>query len=189
MQDKRHSILDYLLKPALAPLLLYRRIRYGYAFRKIPLTKGKFARVDLADYPRLKKYNWSAVKAPNTYYAVRYHRKKEIRMHRQITNAPAHLVCDHIDHNGLNNTRKNLRLCTLAQNALNQKHRKGCSSRYKGVYYHKRDKTYHARIYHKGRSYHLGSFKNEKHAAKAYDKKARQLFGRFAHLNFPNTKQ
>ena len=53
VQNKRHSILDYLLKPALAPLLLYRRIRYGYAFRIIPLTKGKFARVDPADYPRL----------------------------------------------------------------------------------------------------------------------------------------
>jgi len=180
----KFRILSRLLLPLLFLVLLYRRLRFGYPFRKIKLTKGKFAIVDPDEFHKLRKYKWSAVKQANTFYAVRYLRKKEIRMHRQITNAPPHLVCDHIDHNGLCNTRKNLRLCTRAQNALNQKHRKGCSSKYKGVYWHKRDKKFYARIYYKGRSYHLGLFDSEKDAAKEYDKKAMELFGRFACLNF-----
>jgi hypothetical protein len=166
------------------PLLLYRRLRFGCPFRKIPLTKGRYALVDPADYHTLKKYKWSAIKKPNTYYAVRYLRKNEISMHRHITNAPPHLVVDHIDHNGLNNTRANLRLCTRAQNSLNQKIRKGCSSKYKGVYWHKRDKKFYAQVSFKGESFHLGCFKEEKKAAIAYDKNAKILFGDFAHLNF-----
>jgi hypothetical protein len=107
-------------------------------------------------------------------------------MHRQITSAPPGLVVDHINHNGLDNRKDNLRLCTRAQNALNQRPRKGTSSRYKGVYWHERDKRFYAQISHKGRRYHLGSYKSEIQAAKAYDKKAKELFGEFAHLNFPD---
>ena len=180
-------VLDCLLKPALSFLLLYRRIRFGFPFRKIPLTKGKFAFVDPADYRSIKKFKWSVIEKSHIFYAVRYHRKNEIRMHRQITNAPPHFVVDHIDHNGLNNTRKNLRLCTRAQNSLNQKIRKGCSSKYKGVYWHKRDKKFYARISHKGKSYHLGCFNNEILAACSYDKKAKELFGEFAFINFPQS--
>ena len=170
-------------------LLLYRRLRYGFSFRRIPLTKNLFTLVDPEDYSALKKFKWSVIEKSGIYYAVRYNRKKEIRMHRLITSAPNHLVVDHIDHNSLNNTKRNLRLCTLAQNSLNQKHRKNCSSKYKGVYFHKRDKKFYAQISHKGRSFHLGSFKDEKMAALVYDRKAEQLFGPFACLNFPQNSK
>ena len=179
--------LQIFIEERFAPLLMiYRRLRYGYPFRRIPLTKGRFALVDLEDYPALKKFKWSVIEKSGIYYAVRYNRKKEIRMHRLITSAPNHLVVDHIDHNSLNNTKRNLRLCTLAQNSLNQKHRKNCSSKYKGVYFHKRDKKFYAQISHKGLSFHLGCFKNEKMAALEYDKKAKTLFGDYACLNFPS---
>jgi len=182
---RKFDLLFLLSMPFISLLLFYRRLRFGFSFRRIPLTKGRFALVSSSDYQILKIFRWSAVKKPNTFYAVRYLHKKEISMHRQITNAPSDLVCDHIDHNGLNNTRANIRLCTRAQNSLNQKIRKGCTSKYKGVYWHKRDKRFYARIYHKGKSYHLGCFKNERDAARAYDNMAKILFGPFAHLNFP----
>jgi hypothetical protein len=151
----------------------------------IPLTQAKFAIVDAEDLPKLSRYNWCVVKTDNTCYAVRNRKRKQTFMHRLITSAPPHLVVDHINHNGLDNRKDNLRLCTRAQNALNQRPRKGTSSKYKGVYWHERDKRFYAQISHKGKRFHLGSFKSETQAAKAYDKKAKELFGEFAHLNFP----
>jgi hypothetical protein len=152
----------------------------------IPLTQDKFAVVDPQDYPHLSRYKWTAAKSPNTFYAVRSDRDKQIRMHRQITGAPPNLVCDHIDHNGLNNRKSNLRLCTRSQNARNQRPQTGRSSKYKGVSWHKLDKRWHARAHSNQITHHLGSFKNELDAAKAYDEKAKELFGKFAYLNFPN---
>ena len=97
--------------------------------RRIPLTKGKFALVDAEDYYRLAKYNWCASKAVgNTSYATGYRGGKTIKMHRLIMGAPDHLVVDHIDHNGLNNTKANLRLCTIAQNSQNRASNKDTSS-------------------------------------------------------------
>jgi hypothetical protein len=94
----------------------------------IPLTQDKFAIVDPKDYDQLGQYKWYAKKGGNTYYAARgvrvykdgkYVGVKQILMHRVITNAPAGMMVDHRDHNGLNNRRSNLRLCTREQNAQN----------------------------------------------------------------------
>jgi len=165
--------------------LIYRRLRYGRDSRLIPLTQGKFAIVDAEDYESLNKYKWYAIRQGNTFYAVRKQGDRHIRMHRVITNAPKGLDCDHIDHNGLNNRKRNLRLCTRLQNSRNQRARRGGTSRYKGVYWHKGQKKWHAGISSEGKSYFLGSFENEIDAAKAYDRKAKVLFGRFVYLNFP----
>lgn len=154
------------------------------AHRLIPLTQGKFAIVDAADYPALIRYKWTVLAAPNTFYAVRSEGKTQIRMHRQILNAPPHLVVDHINHNGLNNARKNIRLCTRAQNNRNQHSHKNSSSKYKGVTWSKKDKTWFARIHKNKKTYYLGFFKKETDATRAYDKKAKKLFGQFAYLNF-----
>ena len=152
----------------------------------IPLTQGKFAIVDADDYDELSQYKWTAAKSPNTFYAVRSVRGRQIRMHRLITNAPKGLVVDHRNHNGLDNRKENLRLCTRSENACNQRPQTGRSSKYKGVCWHKTQKRWHARIHSNGVTYHLGSFKSEIEAAKAYDKKTKELFGKFACLNFPN---
>ena len=121
-----------------ALLLLYRRARYGYPFRRIPLTQGKYAIVDQDDFERLNKHKWCAVKSCNTFYAGRtiYVGKKNISimMHRQILHPPGHLFVDHINHNGLDNRKANLRLATCAQNNYNTIHfRKSQSSKYTGV--------------------------------------------------------
>ena len=157
----------------------------GSDHRLIPLTQGKFAIVDAADYPALSCYKWTVLAAPNTFYAVRSQGKTQIRMHRQILNAPPHLVVDHINHNGLNNARTNIRLCTRAQNNRNKQPHKNSSSKYKGVAWKKKQKKWVARIRKGKKSYHLGYFKKETDAARAYDKKAKELFNEFAYLNFP----
>ncbi len=108
-------------------------------------------------------------------------------MHRMIMGEPKGMFVDHIDGNSQNNRRSNLRICTPAQNLQNQRP-KGGTSRYKGVYFHKKDNKWMAKIGFNGKNTYLGLFEDEILAARAYDKKAKELFGEFAYLNFPNLK-
>jgi hypothetical protein len=153
--------------------------------RHIALTKGYYATVDAADFERINKHKWTALVTGSKVYAVRHENGKTILMHREILNAPPDKVVDHIDGTGINNCQANLRLCTRAQNLYNSRPR-AARSRYKGVRYEKRTGKWIAEITHRGRRYHLGSFDTEIEAARAYDAKARELFGPFARLNFPD---
>jgi hypothetical protein len=157
----------------------------NHAPRLIPLTRGQFAIVDAEDYPRLSKYIWFAEGRPGSFYAVRKENGKSIKMHREILNAPDHLVVDHIDHNGLNNRKSNLRLCTFAENCRNLRNSRHKTSKYKGVCWNKKLKKWAAAISCNNKTYHLGYFQDEIEAAKAYDKAARIYHGEFAALNFP----
>jgi hypothetical protein len=159
------------------------------AVRRIPLTRGKFALVDADDYYQLSKFNWHALLGRTTTYAARRGGGKAINMHRLITDAPDHLVVDHIDHNGLNNTKSNLRLCTVAQNTRNMLPNSGSTSKYKGVCWNKSVKKWSAAIKFNNKIYRLGYFTDEIAAAKAYDKQAAEFFGEFAYLNFPNAAE
>jgi len=107
--------------------------------------------VDPEDYEALARHKWCASQQSNTFYAVRADGKRQLRMHRVIMKAPKGLVVDHIDHRGWNNTKRNLRLCTRAQNARNQRPRRGGSCKYIGVAYHKGDDKYHARVQDHGK--------------------------------------
>jgi hypothetical protein len=91
-------------------------------------------------------------------------------------------VVDHIDGNGLNNRRCNLRICTRRQNAANVGPRGGASE-FVGVY-RQRDK-WGAQIVWRGKKYTLGSYDTQVEAAKVRDRKAFELHGEFAYLNFP----
>jgi hypothetical protein len=155
----------------------------GYGL--IPLTQGKFAIVDAEDFDRLSQYKWYAARGRSTYYATREENGRTVRMHRQIMHAPKGVLVDHIDHNGLYNRRRNLRLCTNAQNVYNQQARPNGTSKYKGVCWHKGKKKWRARIGCSGKLHSLGDYKDEIEAAKVYDDKAVELFGEFACLNFP----
>ncbi len=173
--------------------LLYRKLRYGCAFRKIPLTQGKFAIVDVEDYEQLSIYKWFAVKYGRCFYAARKgiskttrRKTRSIPMHRQILNVPDDKVVDHINHNGLDNRKANLRIVTVLQNSWNARKQNGnLSSKYKGVSLTKRTRRWKAKISYKGKNIYLGCFDDEYSAAKAYDKKAAELFGEYAVLNFP----
>jgi len=155
--------------------------------RLIPLTQDKFAIVDAEDYEWLCKYKWYAQRVKRNYYARNRRKGGVVSMHRVILNAPRGLVVDHINHNSLDNRKKNLRLCTVAENCRNRRpsKRKNKLSKYKGVSFDKKRKIFRAIICRNKKQYFLGNFKNETDAAKAYDKKARELFGEFAYLNFP----
>lgn len=157
--------------------------------KQIPLTQGKFAIVDDGDYEWLNKYKWYAVKNRNTYYAVRKPSRKQgkrtrIYMHRQILDAPKELQVDHANHNGLDNRRQNIRTCTHKQQQHNRLPVKNSSSKYKGVQWYESGKKWKAKIGYNNQYICLGYFVNEVDAAKAYDEKARELFGEFAYTNF-----
>ena len=155
--------------------------------RLIPLTKGKVAIVDAADYDWLSSFKWAANQKPGGVYACRNVKRKNILMHRMIMNAPVGKFVDHIDRNGLNNRRCNLRLCSFAENIRNTKGW-GKTSRYKGVTRRKKDKKWISSIRYNNKFHYIGYFENETDAARAYDKAARKFFGQFAYLNFPDEK-
>jgi len=151
--------------------------------RQIPLTQGKVALVDDADYERVSRFKWHAVKDGCRSYAKAWWGQKKIQMHRLIMGFPDSFI-DHINHESLDNRRSNLRLCTSSQNMQNQLPVRGSSSVYKGVTWQKRDKIWYGQIKHNGKHFHLGSFRSEVRAAKAYDEAAKEKFGEFAYLNF-----
>lgn len=166
--------------------LRYRKMRYGYPFRKIPLTQGQYAIVDPEDYEGLAKYKWFAKRCDGRFYAVRSKRNRNVKMHQVILGTKEGKVIDHINGNGLDNRKANVRFATSEQNSWNQrKQRSQSSSKYKGVHWEKKRKEWRARIKYKGRSIHIGRFETEEEAARAYDAKAKELFGEFAWLNFP----
>jgi hypothetical protein len=164
--------------------------------KEIKLTQGKFTQVDDEDYEYLNQFKWCAVKGGKTFYAQRSvilinKLKRSTRMHNIIMNTPENFEIDHIDHNGLNNQRNNMRICTHSENQMNRTIQKNNKTGFVGVSIRKyidshnikRDKI-SAFIGHNNKMINLGSFKSEKEAAIAYDKAAKELYGGFANLNF-----
>ncbi len=150
----------------------------------IPLTQGKFAIVDVDNYKRLNQYKWCLSGIKGQHYAIRKDHGKIVKMHHEILDVPEGMVCDHINHNRLDNRRCNLRICTLAQNGYNRLPNTTGTSRYKGVHRHKQVRKWVAEIQYKNHSIHIGCFDYEQDAAIAYDDMAIRLFGEFACLNY-----
>jgi hypothetical protein len=156
----------------------------GPGIRVIPLTKGKQALVDAEDYDRLMKHKWTASSSGPKCYAQRNEKGRSIMMHREIMHAPKGMVVDHIDGNGLNNCKSNLRICTQGQNICNSRPR-GKTSVFKGVSYDKKRGKYKAFVWENGATAMIGRYDDAAEAAKARDYRAVQLHGEFAYLNFP----
>lgn len=156
--------------------------------KEINLTQGMIALVDDEDFSELNKYKWypSAYTKSKTTYAYTCEGYFMHRMVMGITDKG--LVVDHIDHNGLNNQKNNLRIITQSQNMMNRSSlQTNNKSGYQGVCWDKRRNKWKSYIKINRKLINLGRFKDKEEAARAYDKKAKELFGEFCgNLNFPN---
>jgi hypothetical protein len=152
--------------------------------REIVLSRGRVAFVDADDFDWLNQWKWTHC----TKYAMRHPKRSEggdttkwVHMHREIVQPAEGLYVDHIDGNGLNNQRANLRSCTRAQNMWNTAALR--PDKLKGA--HPFRGRWQAFIQCNGARQYLGSFATEIDAALAYDAAAVRLHGAFARLNFP----
>lgn len=168
--------------PAPAPTVVWVE---GQKCLRVELTHGRFALIDECDIAH-SVYNWAIDYGVKTDYAIRRTWKHSFLMHRQLLGDSCNgFEVDHINGNGCDNRRCNLRLATRRQNAANIKKRapksgQKASSRFKGVTFRPRGKPWEARV--GGCS--LGCFNSEEEAAKAYDTKAKEVYGEFAYINF-----
>ena len=149
----------------------------------ITLTKGHEAIIDIGDICIVEGYNWWALKTRNNVYAARTQRiggqKTTIFMHRAIMGFPVGLEVDHKNGIGLDNTRKNLREATTAQNQHNQRLSSANKSGYKGVFWSTREKKWTSRIRLSGKLYHLGYFSEVTDAHAAYCEASAKLHEEF----------
>ncbi|MBM0275132.1 AP2 domain-containing protein [Micromonospora tarensis] len=152
---------------------------------EIPLTQGHVALVDDEDAELVLPFTWRAESRGEVLYAVRTvpaGSPVSRYMHKLLTGYDR---TDHANGNGLDNRRANLRRATHAQNASNMVAHRDSASRFKGVTWHAQRRRWTARIASAGRYLYLGLFDDDEAAARAYDERARELFGEFAAVNFP----
>lgn len=164
---------------------------------KIPLTKGQVAIVDDEDHERVSSLKWYAHKAYSKWYALHsvYRRGttcEHLTMQNFVTGeVPAGHYVDHINGDGLDNRKCNLRIANKSQNKANAKKQiwvsgKPTTSKYKGVYWNKRISKWNASIKVNYKKIFIGHYHDEIKAALAYNKAAIENFGEFANLNVIN---
>lgn len=143
----------------------------------IPLTQGKVAVVDDADVEELSRYRWHAV----NYHGYWYARSREGLMHRILMGLARHnrLVVDHINGDGLDNRRENMRVCKPGHNARNQRKRRSSTSPYKGVHYRADIGLWEARVGWNGKRYSAGMHETAEGARDAYNWLASRLHGAY----------
>jgi len=137
---------------------------------------------DIEDFDKIKNYKWHINKTYNTYRVWAQIKRKTMYMHKIILNNEIKDI-DHINGNGLDNRKCNLRACNKSQNGMNRGAPSSNTSGYKGVYYKKRDKKWVAFISVNGKHYNGGSFKDINMAAVKYNEMAIKYHGEYARLN------
>lgn len=156
---------------------------------RVPLGEGMVALVDVADLHLVARFSWRALRGHNSkYYAYAKQGDTGYYMHRLIASTPAGMETDHINGDGLDNQRANLRLATSSQNSANTgkpapANGRQHTSRFKGVSWSSHRSCWVAHIMVDKKSKNLGGFPTEDAAATAYDIAALASWGEFAYLN------
>ncbi len=156
--------------------------------RTVQLTRGFSTIVDSDQYDRVSWYSWysgTKSKKGSIYAICNQFKATHYNLSNFILDVPNGIIVDHINGDTLDNRKSNLRVVTKSQNAQNSRkpvRAKGTTSKYKGVNWDKTRNCWRASI-----QMSLGRFSSELEAAKAYDKKAKELFGDFARLNISET--
>lgn len=157
--------------------------------KKIKLTKGQYTLVDNEDFERLNAYRWYIMwnKTTKSFYAMRNSKLvngkyKTIHMAREIMQPPAKMVVDHINHDTLNNQKKNLRICTYSQNLMNRGKTSKNTSGFKGVCFYKVRKKWGAHIMVNQKQTYLGLFATPLLAYKAYCTACIKYHGEFSNI-------
>ncbi len=150
----------------------------------IPLSQGKFAKVDDDKLELLSEYKWYFDEG----YACAHSGDTVIRMHQLILPVDEGFEVDHKDHDGVNNQLSNLRAATKSQNAYNSVGRSNFYTNYRGVTFNARRGKWQAQIKVNGHYKYLGVFDSDIEAAKRYDRAASLYHGEFATLNFPSSR-
>ena len=156
--------------------------------KEVPLTQGRVALVDDEDYELVSRYKWCATHMHGKWYAIRSvnrdGKKTSEYMHIVIAQSRGKgMTVDHINGDGLDNRRANLRMATMQQQSHNRAKSRNTLNLFKGITVN--GKGWKAQSACDGRKYYLGTFATPQEAALAYDAKARELHGEFARLNFP----
>ena len=150
--------------------------------QQIKTSKDEEIIIDEDEFNNLKQYTWYISNG----YVLGKINNKQIRLHRYIMKCDNIIkVVDHINKNPLDNRKSNLRICTRQQNNCNSTKRKNATSKYHGVYFNKRSKSWNTSCSIDGKFKHIGYFKNEIDAAKAYDNYIKLNGTEFYNLNFP----
>jgi hypothetical protein len=164
-------------------ILLYKALKTGrYLKDSDYLVIGKTI-VDDEDFEIFNKYRWFI--SEDGYVRHIFNTKTKILvsyLHRKIMNCPKGKMVDHINHDKLDNRKENLRIVSNSENQMNQKVRKS-SSKYKGVYWNNHCKNWISQLKCKNKLFYLGIFNSEVEAAKVYNEKDKELFGKYAKLN------
>jgi len=150
--------------------------------KKVPLGNGQFAIVDDEDFDLVNQYVWQCHKGGGKYGERHQYAVTRLRMHRLVMNCPKGMVVDHINGDTLDNRKSNLRICTNAENQQNTNSRGG-TSKFKGVSFSTKKKRWKGCFMWQGKVYYVGSFDNEEEAARAVDRKRREVCGGFSKAN------
>ena len=138
--------------------------------KEIFLTQGYITIIDDDDYEMVSKYKWYARKCGNILYASRCIKRNGVKttlpLHCAILGYKQGYIIDHINGNGLDNRKENLRHLTIRQNAQNRHTEK--SSKFPGVFWDSRAKKWRSMIKINGDKKYLGSYADEKEAFNAY---------------------
>lgn len=159
----------------------------------VDLGNGNVAIIDSEDAGRIAQYSWHLAQQPHRpglQYVAAWAKPSDkvvkIRMHRLIIDAPDGVLVDHINGNGLDNRKSNIRTCNHSENQRNRGPQRNSVSQYKGVSLCRATGRWRCRIQVDGKDIWIGRFDTESEAAHAYDAAARIHHGAFAYLNFPN---